>query len=94
MFQSRELPVVAVAAVAHGPSDKNTSAVRLEDDGRESCAAVERTFSDMSQTVRECEGGKSATVGERVAADFLDVLRECDGGEPTATEERLGANAS
>ena len=48
LFQGGELPVVAVAAAAHGPGDEGSRHTRREDDGGESRAVLERLQANIS----------------------------------------------
>ena len=60
-----ELPVGAVATVAHGPGDEGTSGHRRpEGDGGE-ISITKTTFTDSDQRVWQCEGGELTGTGRK-----------------------------
>ena len=64
-----DLPVVAVATVAHGPDNEGVSPHKWPKDERGECVAVLKTVvANTSQHLRECEGGEGRASAERILA--------------------------
>ena len=88
-----ELPVVAVAAAAHGPGDEGSRQRRSEDpyEGVEKVAAMERIAN--RHRFGEFDGVEASTAFKRVVANASQLLRECEAVKSSTVFKRVVANA-
>ena len=93
-LQGGELPVGAVATVAHCPDEEGRWHTWPYRDSGEAKAVPERVNVALHRVIGrgQFEGGDIGTVTERISPDAGYRIGECEGGDSTATIERTGAN--
>ena len=93
LIHSCELPVGAVATVAHGPGDEGRCRHRPEGDGGEPLARFEGILSNSGERVWKLERGEARAPIECIGVNLGQGAWEGEGGEPGAPLEGACVNS-